>query len=85
MNRSGLVPRPVRDREGGILKLASYRRSWLLGALIALAATLPADAAKHLEPGSRVPELALPTLEGDVRSLRALEGEKYILHVFASW
>jgi hypothetical protein len=39
-----------------------------------------------IEPGSRFPDLALPSLDGStVRSIREFAGRKVVLHVFASW
>ncbi len=35
--------------------------------------------------GEPFPDLALPTLEGSVRSISDFRGQKVILHVFASW
>jgi len=53
--------------------------------LLAGLALLPAAAAS-LEEGQFAPRMPLPALEdGRPRSLVEFRGQRYVLHVFASW
>ena len=43
------------------------------------------DSRSGVAPGDRVPDLALPTVEGAVLRLRDLEGRRVLLFCWASW
>ena len=44
-----------------------------------------AQAQSTIAVGQPFPDLALPTLDGEVRSISDYRGTKVVLHVFASW
>ena len=46
--------------------------------------TTAAEAAP-IEIGKPVPDLVLPTLDGQPKSLADFRGQKVLLHIFASW
>ena len=52
----------------------------LLG-LIAAASS----AAVEIRVGEPFPQIAMPTLDGELRSIADFRGRKVVLHVFASW
>ncbi len=60
--------------------------SLLLLAALVLAGTGALSAAgPEIEVGQLFPDLALRTLDGDVRRVSDYRGTKLVLHVFASW
>ena len=62
----------------------------MLGLLVMLVASAPIVGVAQqgtgtLEIGRPFPNIALPDLEGNRRSVADFRGHKLILHVFASW
>ena len=47
--------------------------------------TLSSPVVGQIAVGEPFPDLALPTLDGETRSVSDYLGQKVILHVFASW
>ncbi len=66
-------------------------RLLVLGALVLLTIGAPAPEATvrrggiPFEIGQPFPDLSLPDLEGNRRSIADFRGHKLILHIFASW
>ena len=56
-----------------------------LVAALGTAADARAATAPILEVGQPFPDLALRTLDGEVRRVSDYRGTKLVLHVFASW
>ena len=44
-----------------------------------------AGGAAEIRVGEPFPEIVLPTLDGEMRSIADFRGKKVVLHVFASW
>jgi len=58
----------------------------LFGALASLALSLPSLAQSPFQVGRRLPELRLPTVDGETAlDLSGLRGKKHVLIEFASW
>ena len=63
----------------------------LLASLLARAVPLHAAGAQWTNTqapivvGEPFPDLALPTLDGEIRSIKDYRGTKVVFHVFASW
>ncbi len=66
-------------------------RLLVLGALVLLAISAPAPEAAPQRDGipfrigQPFPDLSLPDVEGNRRSIADFRGHKLILHIFASW
>lgn len=66
--------------------MGPYRTSLFSGLLLSSMASCALGQPHGFEVGQPVPDLILPAVgDGSPRSLADFRGEKYILHVFASW